>query len=70
MAICRERGYLPADYRELPASHQRSILGLTGLTRDEIAEAYDRFTALRERLWAGRHPSAETGHVGRVAAVA
>ncbi len=48
--VCMERGYLPADYLERPANHRESILDLPDLTRDDIGEYYDRFTALRRRL--------------------
>lgn len=51
---CRDKGYLPADYLERPANHRESILELPGLTRDDIAEYYDRFTALRRRLYLDR----------------
>ena len=47
--LCREQGYLPADYAERTANHRESILKLPGLTPDDIAQYYDRFTALRER---------------------
>ena len=30
--LCRDRGYLPEDYHELPANHRRSILRLPDLT--------------------------------------
>ena len=45
--LCRERGYLPDNYHELPANHRRSILDLPDLTRDEIELYYRRFTELR-----------------------
>jgi radical SAM superfamily enzyme YgiQ (UPF0313 family) len=47
--LCLEKGYLPGDYIEREASHRESILTLPDLTTDDIAEYYDRFTALRER---------------------
>ena len=47
----RERGYLPEDYLERPANHRESVLNLPSLTRDDIREYYDRFTALRRRLY-------------------
>jgi anaerobic magnesium-protoporphyrin IX monomethyl ester cyclase len=47
--VCLERGYLPDDYLELPAVHRASILRLPDLTQADVAELYDRFTALRER---------------------
>jgi radical SAM superfamily enzyme YgiQ (UPF0313 family) len=47
--LCLEKGYLPGDYLEREANHRDSILSLPDLTPDDIAEYYDRFTALRER---------------------
>ncbi len=47
--VCRDKGYLPENYLELPANHRESILNLPSLSKAEIAEYYDRFTALREQ---------------------
>ncbi len=47
--LCLEKGYLPGDFLERDANHRESILNLPDLTPDDIAEYYDRFTALRER---------------------
>jgi radical SAM superfamily enzyme YgiQ (UPF0313 family) len=47
--LCKERGYLPDDYEELPAVYRTSILRLPDLSGDDIAEMYERFTALRTR---------------------
>ncbi len=47
--VCQEKGYLPDDYLQRPANHRASILKLPDLTPEDIAELYDRFTALRER---------------------
>jgi anaerobic magnesium-protoporphyrin IX monomethyl ester cyclase len=47
--VCRDRGYLPENYLDLPANHRESILRLPELTTADISEYYDRFTALRER---------------------
>jgi radical SAM superfamily enzyme YgiQ (UPF0313 family) len=60
-SVCRDNGYLPEDYAELPVNHRESILDLPGLTREDIAEYYDRFTALREKTYLGRQ--AAIGHV-------
>ena len=51
---CRQKGYLPDDYLTRPANHRESILSLPGLTQDDIGEFYDRFTELRNRLYANR----------------
>ncbi|MCP4657032.1 MAG: B12-binding domain-containing radical SAM protein [bacterium] len=53
--VCRQKGYLPEDYRDLPVDHQRSILRLPGLRPETIAHYYDRFTELRERLYRERY---------------
>jgi anaerobic magnesium-protoporphyrin IX monomethyl ester cyclase len=68
--VCREKGYLPADYLERPANHRASILTLPDLTNDDIAEYYDRFTDLRRRLYEARHGAAAAGtaHVADLAA--
>jgi anaerobic magnesium-protoporphyrin IX monomethyl ester cyclase len=59
---CQEKGYLPAGYEHLPANHRASILNLPTLTNDDIGEYYDKFTALRRRLYVERlgfDPTAE-----------
>ncbi len=52
---CLEKGYLPRNYYELPANHRESILRLPTLTKEDIHEFYDRFTAVRERIYAKRY---------------
>ena len=49
--VCVEEGYLPADHLERPANHRESILDLPTLSKAQIAGYYDRFTALRDRLY-------------------
>ena len=44
---CRQHGYLPENYLDLPANHRQSILDLPGITKDDITEMYDRWTAIR-----------------------
>jgi anaerobic magnesium-protoporphyrin IX monomethyl ester cyclase len=72
--VCREEGYLPADYLERPANHRASILQLPGLTNEDIAAVYDGFTALRRRLFRARYgvelpeDSPATEHVELLAA--
>lgn len=44
---CLERGYLPADYEQLPAVHRTSILDLPTLSQADIDAAYDELTELR-----------------------
>lgn len=53
--ICRERGYLPENYLELPANNRRSILKLPELTKDEIDHYYKVFTELREKNYLERY---------------
>jgi radical SAM superfamily enzyme YgiQ (UPF0313 family) len=64
---CIARGYLPPDYLERPANHRESILQLPDLSRDDIAEYYDRFTALRQRLYVNRYGATVAGAVVDVA---
>lgn len=52
---CQERGYLPENFDEQPANHRQSILKLPTLTNNDIGEVYERFTALRERLYRERY---------------
>lgn len=52
---CREKGYLPADYLERPATHRESVLDLPGLSREEIAAYYGRFTQAREQSYLRRY---------------
>jgi len=73
--VCRERGYLPDDYLTRPANHRQSILTLPGLSQDDIGEYFDRFTALRRRMYLARTgtlpPDEQHGaydHVDRLAA--
>jgi radical SAM superfamily enzyme YgiQ (UPF0313 family) len=47
--VCRDNGYLPDDYEELPANHRRSILRLPDLTPDDIEHYYERFTEVHVR---------------------
>ena len=73
--VCRDRGYLPDDYLTRPANHRASILTLPGLTNDDIAEYFDRFTALRRRMYLARtgeappdEQTAASDHVDQLAA--
>ena len=64
------KGSCPADYLERPANHRESILNLPDLSRDDIAEYYDRFTALRQRLHVARYGAALNAAVENVAMAA
>jgi len=72
--VCVEEGYLPPDYLERPANHRESILDLPDLTKDDIAEYYDRFSELRRRLYLSRvgnlPPDEVAGAADHVAALA
>lgn len=45
---CRQRGYLPENWEELPARHDRSILDLPDLSQEDIAAAYEKWGEIRE----------------------
>jgi anaerobic magnesium-protoporphyrin IX monomethyl ester cyclase len=55
---CLDLGVLPEGYEGLPANHRQSILNLPDLTQDDIAEFYDRFTAIRQASYLARYGSA------------
>jgi radical SAM superfamily enzyme YgiQ (UPF0313 family) len=59
--LCRERGYLPDNYHELPANHRHSILNLSDLSREEIERHYQRFTELRIEAALKRMPEGSDG---------
>ncbi|HYF07374.1 MAG TPA: radical SAM protein, partial [Acetobacteraceae bacterium] len=44
---CRAKGYLPENHLEQPAVHSRSILRLPGVSSEDIADMYDRWTEIR-----------------------
>ena len=44
---CRQQGFLPENWHELPARHDQSILELPDLTRRDIADAYRKWTEIR-----------------------
>ncbi len=46
--VCRDKGYLPENYLDLPAIHKQSILNLPDLSQEDILWYYDEFTRLRE----------------------
>jgi radical SAM superfamily enzyme YgiQ (UPF0313 family) len=71
---CRDKGYLTDEALERDASDRESVLDLPTISKGDIAEYYDRFTALRASLHASRARAAgspgsaehrdATGHVG------
>ncbi|MEO1494789.1 MAG: radical SAM protein [Pseudomonadota bacterium] len=56
--VCKQRGYLPEDWAERPARHDRSILTLPDLSQDDIAAAFDQWTAIRAAATQTRAASA------------
>ena len=52
---CLEKGYLPANYQDLPANHRESILTFPSLTSADIAEYYERWTRVRTACILKRH---------------
>jgi anaerobic magnesium-protoporphyrin IX monomethyl ester cyclase len=46
---CKEKGYLPDNYYELPANHRSSILTLPDLSKHDIEMYYNKFTQRRIR---------------------
>jgi biotin synthase-like enzyme len=69
--LCREKGYLPADYLELPAVHRRSILNLPGVSPEDIDSLYGRWTAQRAADMLARTPPASAAtavELGEIAA--
>lgn len=55
--VCRQRGYLPEGWAEQPARHDRSILDLPELSRDDIAAAFAEWTRIRESATLARMPA-------------
>ncbi len=51
---CRDKGYLTDEALDREANHRESVLELPTLSPSDIAEYYDRFTTLRESLYASR----------------
>lgn len=47
--VCRQRGWLPDNWAELPARHDRSVLCLPEINCDDIAAAYAEWTRIRDR---------------------
>jgi radical SAM superfamily enzyme YgiQ (UPF0313 family) len=47
--VCKQKGYLPINYYDLPANNRKTILNLPDLTHEDIDEYYNKFTELRIR---------------------
>jgi anaerobic magnesium-protoporphyrin IX monomethyl ester cyclase len=56
--VCRDNGYLPENYLELPAEDGQSILTLPGLTKDEISHYYQVFGRVRENSYLKKYGAA------------
>jgi radical SAM superfamily enzyme YgiQ (UPF0313 family) len=46
-SVCRNSGYLPPDFMDLPANNRETILRLPDLTGNDIDDFYQRFTEAR-----------------------
>jgi len=56
--LCREKGFLPENWLELPANNRQSILNLPDLTKEEIGHYYNTFTEVRKQAYMSRYGSA------------
>jgi radical SAM superfamily enzyme YgiQ (UPF0313 family) len=45
---CKQQGILPENWRDLPARHDQSILDLPDLTKEDIANTFAQWTAIRK----------------------
>ena len=51
---CRQQGFLPENWQELPARHDQSILDLPDLSAEDIRGAYQQWTEIRRQAAAER----------------
>jgi radical SAM superfamily enzyme YgiQ (UPF0313 family) len=65
--LCKEKGYLPENYNELPANHRQSILNLPDMTREDIAEYYGKFTEAREKNYLRQYGNLLNDETQRIA---
>jgi len=56
--LCREKGFLPENWLELPANNRQSILDLPDLTKEDIENYYNKFTEVRNQTYMNRYGSA------------
>jgi radical SAM superfamily enzyme YgiQ (UPF0313 family) len=56
--LCREKGFLPENWLELPANNRQSILNLPDLTKEDIEHYYNTFTEVRKQAYLSRYGSA------------
>ena len=52
---CRQKGYLPSNFWELPADTQQSVLELPDLSAGDIYRYHQRFEEIREDAFAARY---------------
>ncbi len=64
--LCRDKGYLPANYLDLALNHHTSFLTLPSMSREEIERAYARFTRIRERTIKARYGDGLTDHLEKM----
>jgi radical SAM superfamily enzyme YgiQ (UPF0313 family) len=55
--LCREKGFLPENWLELPANNRQSILDLPDLTKEDIEHYYNKFTEVRNQAYLNRYGS-------------
>jgi radical SAM superfamily enzyme YgiQ (UPF0313 family) len=56
--MCREKGFLPENWLELPANNRQSILNLPDLTKEDIEHYYNEFTEVRKQAYMNRYGGA------------
>jgi anaerobic magnesium-protoporphyrin IX monomethyl ester cyclase len=56
--LCREKGFLPSNWLELPANNRQSILNLPDLSKEDIEKYYNKFTEVRNQTYMKRYGSA------------
>lgn len=56
--LCRNEGYLPENWLDMPANNRQSVLNLPDLTKDDIELYYERFSIIRERTYMNKYDTA------------
>jgi len=56
--LCREKGFLPENWLELPANNRQSILNLPHLTKGDIENYYNKFTEVRNQNYMNKYGTA------------
>ena len=65
--LCRDKGYLPERYWEMPANHRESVLNLPDLSQQDIGRLYDRWTQIRQQNYLNKYGVALDEHGQQVA---